>query len=43
MIERCWLRLKEWRAIATRKDKTAIPCAADIAIAATLAWFMSSR
>ncbi len=23
LIERCWSRLKEWRAIATRYDKTA--------------------
>ena len=43
LIERCWSRLKEWRAIATRYDKTAISYAAGIAIAATLDWFKSSR
>jgi transposase len=42
LIERCWSRLKEWRAIATRCDKTAISYAAGIAIAATLDWFKSS-
>jgi transposase len=42
LIERCWSRLKEWRAIATRYDKTAISYAAGIAIAATLDWFKSS-
>jgi len=39
LIERCWSRLKERRAIATRYDKTAISYAAGIAIAATLDWF----
>jgi transposase len=43
LIERCWSRLKERRAIATRYDKTAISYAAGIAIAATLDWFKSSR
>ena len=43
LIERCWARLKEWRAIATRYDKTATSYAAGIAIAATLDWFKSSR
>jgi transposase len=42
LIERCWSRLKEWRAIATRYDKTAISYAAGITIAATLDWFKSS-
>ncbi|WP_428492509.1 IS5 family transposase [Rhodopila sp.] len=42
LIERCWSRLKEWRAIATRYDKTAISYAAGIAIATTLDWFKSS-
>ena len=36
LIERCWARLKERRAIATRYDKTASSYAAGIAIAATL-------
>lgn len=43
LIERCWARLKEHRAIATRYDKTAASYAAGIAIAATLDWFKSSR
>jgi hypothetical protein len=34
---------KEWRAIATRYDKTATSYAAGIATAATLDWFKSSR
>ena len=38
LIERCWSRLKERRAIATRYDKTALSYAAGIAIAATLDW-----
>jgi transposase len=42
LIERCWSRLKERRAIATRYDKTATSYAAGIAIAATLDWFKSS-
>jgi hypothetical protein len=36
LIERCWSRLKERRAIAARYDKTATSYAAGIAIAATL-------
>jgi transposase len=42
LIERCWSRLKERRAIATRYDKTATSYAADIAIAVTLDWFKSA-
>ena len=38
LIERCWSRLKERRAIATRYDKTAVSFAAGIAIAAALDW-----
>jgi transposase len=38
LIERCWSRLKERRAVATRYDKTAASYAAGIAIAATLDW-----
>jgi len=38
LIERCWSRLKERRAIATRYDKTAISYAAGVAIAASLDW-----
>ena len=43
LIERCWSRLKERRAVATRYDKTAISYAAGIAIAATLDWLKYSR
>jgi transposase len=42
LIERCWARLKERRAVATRYDKTAISYAAGIAIAASLDWIKSS-
>jgi transposase len=42
LIERCWSRLKERRAVATRYDKTAASYAAGIAIAATLDWMKSS-
>jgi transposase len=43
LIERCWARLKERRAIATRYDKTALSYAAGIAIAATLDWIKYRR
>ena len=38
LIERCWSRLKERRAVATRYDKTAASYAAGVAIAASLDW-----
>ncbi len=38
LIERCWSRLKERRAVATRYDKTATSYAAGVAIAASLDW-----
>jgi transposase len=41
LIERCWSRLKERRAVATRYDKTAVSYAAGIAIAASLDWIKS--
>ena len=41
LIERCWSRLKERRAVATRYDKTALCFAAGIAIAASLDWIKS--
>jgi transposase len=41
LIERCWARLKERRAVATRYDKTAVSYAAGIAIAASLDWIKS--
>ena len=42
LIERCWSRLKERRAIATRYDKTALCYAAGVAIAASLDWIRSA-
>jgi transposase len=41
LIERCWSRLKERRAVATRYDKTAVSYAAGIAIAASIDWIKS--
>jgi transposase len=41
LIKRCWARLKERRAIATRYDGTATSYAVGIAIVATLDWFKS--
>lgn len=38
LIERCWSRLKERRAVATRYEKTATSYAACVAIAASLDW-----
>lgn len=38
LIERCWSRLKERRAIAIRYDKNAVSFAAGSAIAAALDW-----
>lgn len=40
-IERCWSRLKERRAVATRYDKTAASYAAGVAIAASIDWIKS--
>ena len=42
LIENFFAKLKQFRAIATRYDKTATSYAAGIAIAATLDWFKSS-
>jgi transposase len=38
LVERLWARLKEWRAVATRYEKTASPFASVLALAATLDW-----
>ncbi len=43
LIERCWSRMKKWRAIAARYDRIATSHAAGIVIAATLDWFKSPR
>ena len=37
-VERLWARLKEWRAVATRYDKTAVSFASVLCLAATLDW-----
>ena len=38
IVERLWARLKEWRAVATRYEKTAVSFAAVLCLAATLDW-----
>jgi len=37
-IERLWARLKEWRAVATRYEKTAASFTGVLCLAATLDW-----
>ena len=38
IVERLWARLKEWRAIATRYEKTAVSFTGVPCLAATLDW-----
>jgi transposase len=38
MVERLWARLKEWRAVATRYEKTATSFLGVLNLAATLDW-----
>ena len=38
LVERLWGRLKEWRAVATRYDKTAASYLGVLCLAATLDW-----
>ena len=38
VVERLWARLKEWRAVATRYEKTAVSFAGVLCLAATLDW-----
>jgi transposase len=40
-VERLWARLKEWRAIATRYEKTAQSFMGVLCLAATLDWLKS--
>ena len=40
-IERCWGRLKEWRAVATRYEKTARSFMGVLCLAATMDWLKS--
>ena len=37
-VERLWGRLKEWRAVATRYEKTAVSFLGVLQLAATLDW-----
>ncbi len=37
-VERLWARLKEWRAVATRYEKTAVSFAGVLFLAAALDW-----
>ena len=41
IVERLWGRLKEWRAVATRYEKTAISFMGVLCLAATLDWIKS--
>lgn len=38
IVERLWARLKEWRAVATRYEKTAVSFAGVLSLAATIDW-----
>jgi transposase len=38
-VKRPWARLEEWRAVATRYEKTASSFAGVLCLAATLDWF----
>jgi transposase len=38
VVERLWARLKEWRAVATRYEKTAASSIGVLCLAATLDW-----
>jgi hypothetical protein len=40
-VERLWARLKEWRAVATRYEKTASSFMGILCLAATLDWLKS--
>jgi transposase len=40
-VERCWARLKEWRAVATRYEKTARSFLGGLHLAAALDWLKS--
>jgi putative transposase len=40
IIERAFCRLEDWRAIATRYDKTARNCLAGICLAAAITWWI---
>ncbi len=40
-VERCWARLKEWRAVATRYEKTARSFLGVLHLAAAIDWLKS--
>jgi transposase len=40
-VERLWARLKEWRAVATRYEKTACSFMGVLCLAAALDWLRS--
>lgn len=42
IIERLWARLKEWRAVPTRYEKTAVSFAGVLCLAAKLDWLKSA-
>ena len=42
-VERLWARLKEWRAVATRYEKTARSFAGVLCLAATMDWLKVSK
>ena len=41
IVERLWARLKEWRAVATRYEKTATSFMGVLSLAAALDWIKS--
>src|SRR4051794_11884974 len=43
LVERCWSRLKEWRAVATRYEKTERSFMGVLCMAATMDWLKASK
>ena len=43
MVERLWARLKEWRAVATRYEKTARSFLGVLCLAATFDWIKGKK
>jgi len=41
IVERLWAKLKEWRAVATRYEKTAVSFLGILSLAATILWIRS--
>jgi transposase len=42
-VERLWARLKEWRAVATRYEKTAVSFMGILCLAATMDWLKVTK